>query len=111
VAKKPRTRAIPFNNTATEATPGEWSWVLKERTWQWVESASINLSIIHPAGNVTQVAYIRSLREAALFAEGFTAGYELAKREAPTSVPNIDLEVQSDTTPTEPIGPGGPPST
>jgi hypothetical protein len=107
MAKKPRTKAIPFDNTATEATPGEWSWVLKGRTWRWVESASINLSIVHPAGNVTQVAYIRSLREAAMFAEGFTAGYIVAERKVPTSVPNIDLEVQSDTTPAEPIGPGG----
>jgi hypothetical protein len=110
MAKKPRTRSIPFDNTATEATPGEWNWVLKGRTWRWVESHGINLSIVHPAGNVTQVVYVRSLREAAMFAEGFTTGYEVVKREQSASVPHIDLEVQSDTTPAEPIGPGGPPS-
>jgi hypothetical protein len=111
MARKPRVKDIPFDNTATEAPPGEWTWVLKGRTWRWVESASINLSIVHPAGNVTQVVYIRSLREAAMFAEGFTAGYELAKREPSGRIPNIDLEVQSDTTPAEPIVPGGPAST
>jgi hypothetical protein len=110
MAKKPRTRSIPFDNTATEATPGEWTWVLKGRTWRWVESASINLSILHPAGNVTQVAYVRSLREAAMFAEGFTAGYVVAERKVSASVPPTDLETQSDTTQAEPIGPGGPPS-
>jgi hypothetical protein len=107
MAKKPRTRAVPFDNTATEASPGEWSWVLKGRTWRWVESHGINLSIVHPAGNVTQLAWIRSLREAAMFAEGFTAGYTVAERKVSTSVPPIDLEIQSDTTPAEPIGPGG----
>lgn len=111
MAKKSRTRSIPFDNTATEATPGEWSWVLKGRTWYWRESASINLSIVHPAGNVTPLAYVRSLREAAMFAEGFTAGYMVAERKVPTSGLNFDLEVQSDTTPAEPIGPGSPPST
>jgi hypothetical protein len=110
MAKKPRVKAIPFNNTATEASPGEWDWVTKGRTWRWRESASLNLFIIHPAGNVTPLAYFRSLREAAIFAEGFTAGYEVAKREPSGRVPHIDLEVQSDTTPAEPIGPGGPPS-
>jgi hypothetical protein len=110
MAKKPRTKAIPFDNTATEASPGEWTWVLKGRTWRWVESASINLSIIHPAGNVTPLVYVSSLREAALFAEGFTAGYVVAERKVSTSVPPIDLEVQSDTTTAEPIGPGGSPS-
>jgi hypothetical protein len=111
MAKKPRTRSIPFDNTATEATPGEWSWVLKGRTWRWVESSSINLSIVHPAGNIQPIAWVQSLKEAAMFAEGFTAGYEVAKREASARVPPSDLEVQSDTTPAEPIGPGGPPST
>jgi hypothetical protein len=110
MAKKPRTRSIPFDNTATESSPGEWTWVLKGRTWYWRESASTNLSIVHPAGNVTPLAYVRSLSEAAMFAEGFTAGYAVAERKVPTSVPPIDLEVQSDTTPAEPIGPGGPPS-
>jgi hypothetical protein len=107
VTKKPRVKAIPFNNAATEESPGEWTWVTKGRTWRWRESSGLNLSIVHPAGNVTQVAYIRSLREAAMFAEGFTAGYTVAERKVPTSVPNIDLEVQSDTTTAEPIGPGG----
>jgi hypothetical protein len=107
MAKKPRVKDIPFDNTATEAIPGEWTWVLAGRTWLWRESASLNLFIIHPAGNITPLAYFRSLREAAMFAEGFTAGYEAANREASASVPPIDLEVQSDTTPAEPIGPGG----
>lgn len=111
MAKKPRTRSIPFDNTATESSHGEWTWVLKNRTWYWRESASLNLFIVHPAGNVTPLAYVRSLSEAALFAEGFTAGYEMAKREPSARVPHIDLEIQSDTTLAEPIGPGGPPST
>lgn len=110
MAKKPRVKAIPFDNTATEATPGEWTWVLKGRTWRWIESASINLSIIHPAGNVTPLTYVLNLRDAAMFAEGFTAGYVVAERKLSTRVPPIDLELQSDTTPAEPIGPGGPPS-
>jgi hypothetical protein len=110
MAKKPRTRSIPFDNTATESSPGEWSWVLKERTWRWQESHGMNLLIVHPAGNIQHVAWLQSLKEAATFSEGFTAGYEVANREASSRVPNIDLEVQSDTTQAEPIGPGGPPS-
>jgi hypothetical protein len=111
MAKKPRTRAIPFDNTATESSPGEWEWTLNNRTWRWLESSGVNLVIVHQAGNVTPVVYVRSLREAALFAEGFTAGYDLAKREPSARVPHIDLEVQSDTTLAEPIGPGDPPPT
>jgi hypothetical protein len=107
MAKKLRVKDIPFDNTATESSPGEWTWVLKGRTWRWVESASINLSIVHPAGNVTQVVYVRSLREAAMFAEGFTAGYMVAERRLSTRVPPTNLEIQSDTTPAESIGPGG----
>jgi hypothetical protein len=110
MAKKPRTKSIPFDNTATEASPGEWSWVLKGRTWRWQESHGMNLLIVHPAGNIQHVAWLQSLKEAAMFAEGFTAGYEVAKRESSTHVPPIDLEVQSDTTPAEPIVPGGSPS-
>lgn len=110
MAKKPRTKSIPFDNTATESSPGEWTWVIKGRTWRWRESSGLNLFIIHPAGNVTPLSYAKSLREAAMLAEGFTAGYDLAKREPSGRVPNIDLETQSDTTPAEPIGPGGPPS-
>jgi hypothetical protein len=110
MAKKPRTKAIPFDNTATEASPGEWTWVLKGRTWRWVESAKLNLFIIHPAGNVTPLAYVPSIKEAAMFAEGYTAGYMVAERKFAAHVPPINLEVQSDTTPAEPIGPGGSPS-
>jgi hypothetical protein len=110
MTKKLRVKAIPFDNTATEATPGEWEWVLKGRTWRWRTSASLNLFIVYPAGNVAPLPSVPGLYEAAIFAEGFTAGYDLAKIEPSTSVPGMDLEVQSDTTSAEPIGPGGPPS-
>jgi hypothetical protein len=107
MAKKPRTKAIPFDNTATEAIPGEWSWVLKGRTWQWRESASINLSIIHPAGNVTPLAYVLNLRDAAMFAEGFTAGYVVAERKVSTRAPDLEVYSDGSTTPAEPITPRG----
>jgi hypothetical protein len=59
MAKKPRTKSIPFDNTATEASPGEWSWVLKGRTWRLARvTSSLNLcSLSTQPATFTPLAY------------------------------------------------------
>ena len=68
-------KSIPFDNQAEEVqgSPDTWQWELKGRTWRWRDGMGLNL-LVEYDGKWTAVAYVKSLHEAALFAEGADFG-------------------------------------
>jgi hypothetical protein len=68
---RPKTKVVPFDNTATEVSPGVWEWVTGNQRWRFAgDTANIN------TGPVTDLAwhrlvYFNDLKLAAVFSEGF----------------------------------------
>lgn len=91
--KKQKVRVIPFDNRATEVRPGVWAWRVGAVCWYWSTAPGINLVMAAgaPEGDqprgpedqvVTPVASMATLKEAALFSEGFDAGARHARQPA-----------------------------
>jgi hypothetical protein len=99
--KKSRTKTVPFGNIATETDPGWWEWEIGGRRWAYRDGGGLNLYAISGEGKdrmLTVTISAGSLKEAALFTEGFHAGAGHACIPASTAeeprgeAPDIDLK-------------------
>lgn len=83
--RKPRTKKIPFDNVATEVKglldSEVWEFEVKGRRWRWMDHLGINVSLFYDGG-FRPLVYVAKLEQAAMFAEGFDAGYATAVKEA-----------------------------
>jgi hypothetical protein len=68
---RPKTKVIPFENTATEVSPGVWEWVTGNQRWRWEDGRpSINTGPVTDHG-WHRLVYFTDLKLAAAFSEGF----------------------------------------
>lgn len=70
---KQKTKAIPFDNKATEVVPGVWEWDIGGQKWSWSSGMGINVTMIHEGVGVGLV-YVPKIEAAAYYAEGYSMG-------------------------------------
>lgn len=78
MAKKLKTKAVPFANTATEVNPGHWEWQLAGMTWFWTGTRGLNTGF-KGDGVLHTLVYCEKVEHAAMFAEGYLMGTKYAK--------------------------------
>jgi hypothetical protein len=79
--KGPKTKKIPFANQATEVEEGRWQWTVSGRVWEYRQGFGINLSLVVSGDQRIGAGFFPSSKEAAYFAEGFTAGGDYVARQ------------------------------
>lgn len=72
---KAKTKDVGFDGRATETAPGVWSFVIGKLHWEYHEGIrGLNLFLVDAKRGPQGACYVKNLREAGLFAEGFLAG-------------------------------------
>lgn len=78
---KQKTKRIPFDSMATEVSPGVWHFDTGGVRWAYREGMGLNLAIVDTETNTVQpVCYVKKLDEAAIFAEGYSAGQHVLRQ-------------------------------